>query len=77
MSRDRFLKESDISDLPGGGSGASSFSELDGQPRDNAPLAVELQTHDNEITELQNGVSSIQTDNITVAIYKISNFATP
>ena len=29
------------------------------------------------INEIDNGLSNIQTDNITVSIYKISNFATP
>jgi hypothetical protein len=38
---------------------------------------TEKETVVGAVNELENEVSAIQTDNITVSIYKISNYATP
>jgi hypothetical protein len=55
--------------VPGGGTGASTFTDITGQPRDNGALNDELST-------LENGLSNVSSDNITLSIFKVSNYAT-
>lgn len=55
--------------VSGGGSGASSFAEIAGNGRDNPSLNTEF-------TQIDNNFSQISSDQITLSIFKVSNYGT-
>jgi hypothetical protein len=67
----------------GGGGGTNKFADLEDSPYDNDLLGTELeridekaQTAADDITALDNEVSNIQSDSITLSIFKVSNYGT-